>query len=295
MKILSKQSFEEIRRWIYRNARPLDLALWQYNFENGSKEAVLSILSYYQNNDGGFGNSIEPSRRSTESTPYNVWFTVRILRMIDFFDTTHPVYQGIFRYLENTEYKANFGWFFITPGSNWDSREHENAFQSIGITAILSGLILRYGDKQSNIYRMAIEYTNMLMEKLSTTKFGDMGIQGYCKLLEDIEGAGITEKFDYQYLCEKMHDAVWNKIHDKTNDFFMESPLMFVLSPSSRFYEENKKEVEAALDQIIDQMPASGVWDIPWKEASAISENWWKSFEAIEKLLLLKKFGRLAS
>lgn len=44
---------------VYRNARPLDFARWQYHFENGGKEAVLRALSYYQNKDGGFGYALE--------------------------------------------------------------------------------------------------------------------------------------------------------------------------------------------------------------------------------------------
>ena len=291
MKELSKQSFEEIRLWIYRNARPLDLALWQYYFENGSKDSVVLAISYYQNIDGGFGNTIEPSGWSAESTPYNVWFVVRILCMIDYTDTTNKVIQGMFRYLENTEYQSDFGWFFITPGRGWDDRIHENDFQSIGITAIISGYILRSADKKSRIYQRAFEYAKMLIEKLPSTKFGDMGIRGYCKLLEDIEGAGMTGEFNYDYLCRKMHEVIWNKIHDRTNEFFMHNPLAFVFSPTSRFYKENKQEVDTALDQIIDQMPTVGVWDIPWNEVSSISENWWKSFEAIAKLAQLKRFG----
>jgi hypothetical protein len=82
---------------------------------------------------------------------------------------------------------------------------------------------------------------------------------------------------------------------------FMANPLEFITSPNSRFYEENKREVEDALDIIIDQRPAGGIWSIPWEwyngdkylKAFAISENWWKSFKALEKLLLLKNFGRL--
>ena len=44
--------FEKAREFIYRNARPLDLTRFQYHFENGSKEAVMNALSYYQNADG---------------------------------------------------------------------------------------------------------------------------------------------------------------------------------------------------------------------------------------------------
>ena len=50
-------TLEKARSFIYRNARPLDLARWQFHFEGGSPEAVLNALSYYQNADGGWGES----------------------------------------------------------------------------------------------------------------------------------------------------------------------------------------------------------------------------------------------
>lgn len=52
-------TFEKARAFMYRNARPLHLARFQYHFENGSKEAVLNVLSYYQNEEGGCGHAIE--------------------------------------------------------------------------------------------------------------------------------------------------------------------------------------------------------------------------------------------
>ncbi len=306
MKTLDKQSFEEIRRWIYRNARPLDLAIWQCLFEDGSQETVLSILSYYQNDDGGFGGPIEPDNWNPESSPYKVQHVIRMLCMIDFYDVTHPVYQGIFRFLKNTGYKADFGWFFITPANDayphaswWDYPSKDNEFQSVGITAILSGFILKHGKEDQKLYQMACDFTKTLIKYLSTaSNFGDMGVKGYCRLAEDIEAAGLTEVFDYPYLCERLHTLVRGQI---LTNHFMANPLEFVPTQSSSFYDENKIEVEAALDRIIDQRPEQGVWDIPWEwyngnkypKAFAISENWWKSYEAIDKLLQLKRFGRL--
>lgn len=52
-------TFQKAKKFIYRNAKPLDLARWQYHFENGSMEAVLIALSHYQNDDGGFGHALE--------------------------------------------------------------------------------------------------------------------------------------------------------------------------------------------------------------------------------------------
>ena len=43
MKEEEKEAFDNAyhraRRFVYKNARPLELAKWQYHFENGSREA----------------------------------------------------------------------------------------------------------------------------------------------------------------------------------------------------------------------------------------------------------------
>lgn len=309
MKILDQQGYEEINKWIHRNAREIELALFQYYFENGSKEAVLKALSYYQNTDGGFGNAIDADNWNPNSTPYNAQIVIKMLRQIDFIEVSHPIYQGIFHYLEHTEHKEDYGWIFSIPSNNdyphgawWDYNVERNTYESIGTTVSLCGFILRFGDKKSNLYNMALSYTNILIEKLkSTSNLGDMGVNGYLDLLKDIEEAGLTEQFDYRYLCDKLSSLVREKIQNEPNNF-MANPLEFVLSPDSRYYEESKTEVNAALDLLIDQRPKGGVWGIPWEwyndnkypKEFAISENWWKSLKAIEKLLQLRSFGRLS-
>ena len=40
---------EKSRNFIYRNARPLDVARWRYLFENGSSDDVINALAAYQN------------------------------------------------------------------------------------------------------------------------------------------------------------------------------------------------------------------------------------------------------
>ena len=70
MKVLNKNDYQEIRTWIHRNARQLELSVWNYFFENGSREAVIDALSYYQNEDGGFGHAVEPDGWNPESSPY---------------------------------------------------------------------------------------------------------------------------------------------------------------------------------------------------------------------------------
>ncbi|WP_058302979.1 hypothetical protein [Gorillibacterium timonense] len=308
MRTVDHNAYLEIREWVHRNARPLELAVWRYFFEQGDQQSVLTELAYYQNEDGGFGKTIDPDNWNPHSTPYNAQIVIKLLRQIGFTDVKHPIYQGIFHYLETTEHQSAIGWFFTIPSNDdyphgvwWDYNPETNAYESIGTTASLAGFLLRYGDPESKLYKTAASYADMLMEKLRvTTPYGDMGVGGYCELLEDIEAAGLESQFDYELLRSKVPELVRGKIQNEPNNF-MANPLEFVLSRESLFYEENKQEVEAALDVLIDQRPANGVWDIPWQwyngdkypRAFAISENWWKSLKATEKLLQLRRFNRL--
>ncbi|MGN1346464.1 MAG: hypothetical protein ACI4V1_06740 [Eubacteriales bacterium] len=38
------ETYKKAGSFLYRNARPLDLARWQYHFENGSRAAVVTAL-----------------------------------------------------------------------------------------------------------------------------------------------------------------------------------------------------------------------------------------------------------
>ncbi len=99
MKKLTAQAILEIRLWMHRNARPVDLAVWQYHFEGGSADAVLKELTYYQNADGGFGSALEPDCWNPDSSPYTTLQAIRILLAIGCGDRNQPVIKEAFRYL----------------------------------------------------------------------------------------------------------------------------------------------------------------------------------------------------
>ena len=113
MKVLNREDYQEIRSWIHRNARQLELSVWNYFFENGSREAVIDALSYYQNEDGGFGNAVEPDVWNPESSPYATMVVTGILRRTgaaDEMGAGHPMMQGIFRYLGSGAGSDEDGW-----------------------------------------------------------------------------------------------------------------------------------------------------------------------------------------
>ncbi|MFQ7672712.1 MAG: hypothetical protein ACLRLY_09730 [Clostridium sp.] len=104
MKEEEKEAFDNAyhraRRFVYKNARPLELAKWQYHFENGSREAVLETLACYQNTDGGFGYGLEPDYWNPHSSPSQTYEATEIIWEIGMEreDADHPVIQGILEY-----------------------------------------------------------------------------------------------------------------------------------------------------------------------------------------------------
>lgn len=312
MKKLSLKDYKEIKSWMYRNARPIELALWQYYFENGSKEAVLSTLAHYQNDDGGFGHALEADSWNPNSSPYTTLRAMNILYKIDINDIKHPIMQGMFKYLESNAYCSENGWDFNIPSNDdyahapwWTYSKEENAFEGIGVTAGIINFIFINADRDSEIFAKALTLSDTIIAKLNTSdKYGDMGIGGYCVLLDAIAQVGLTSRFDYSSLMVKVKQLVYDSIERDTSQwvYYTRRPSDYINSPESIFYKDNEDIITKELDYLIDTRPQNGVWNITWSwfenyekyaKEFAISENWWKASIAIDKIIFLKRFGRV--
>jgi hypothetical protein len=65
-------SLARAERFVLLNARLIDRLRFQYLFRGGSGAAVAEALTPYANDDGGFGNALEPDLRGRESQPQPV-------------------------------------------------------------------------------------------------------------------------------------------------------------------------------------------------------------------------------
>lgn len=312
MRKLTQKEFQEIRLWMYRNARQLDLALWQYHFEGGSKQAVLSALSFYQNEDGGFGHALEADSWNPNSSPYTTLAAINILKDIGFSDKKHPILQGIFNFLESGVHCSDYGWYFSMPSNNnfahapwWTFNPEANTVESIGLTAELAGFIIKYYDEAAELYQRALKFADLLIDKLLTLDhYGDMGIGGYCILLDSIEQAGLTGRFDCNLFAERLRSLVHDSIVRDTSKwvYYSVRPSEYIASPQNRFYRDNEEIVSIELDYLLETRPPNSVWNITWSwfennerysKEFAISENWWKAEKTIQRLNFLKHFDRI--
>lgn len=316
MKILNRDSFQEVRSWIHQNARPLEMSLWNYLFEDGCQDAVIKELAYYQNADGGFAGWVEPDIWSTESSPYAAIIGIDILNQIGFLTSDrkeHPMIQGIFRYLESGVHTANEGWMFSIPSNDkyprapwWTYNEETNQVENRGITASLCAFILRWGSPASALFERATGYAHALMSIAETQEhFGETGATGMYQLLTAIKETGLTGTFPINGLDKKVTNVINQTIERDTEKWtnYTPRPSYFIKSPDSPLYQGNKEIMDTELDYLIATRPEGSVWDITWSwfdlgqnyaREFAISENWWKGIKAIEKIKLLSAFHRVS-
>ncbi len=289
-------NYLKIRNWIYRNARPVDLARWEYHFEEGSKDDVIEMLSFYQNEDGGFGNALEPDSWNPNSTPITTNTAVEILREIGHDNRKHPMIVDMLEYLESTHGKKDHKWLFSLPENNkyphapWWETEEEGTLTKFNPTASLLRFILDFGDYKSDLYKMALNEMGTLKEEVINDEDPSMH-DLIC--LESIRA----------YLDEERLNKLELDIIEKDPLKWVEytcKPSTFIKDKQHPLYKnkELKKLLIRELDELEKSLLPEGYWEISWKwdnypEEFALTKNWWRADLAIKNLLILKAFDRM--
>lgn len=301
-------TFEKAKTFIYRHARPLDLALWQFHFEKGSPDAVVRALSFYQNEDGGFGHGLEPDFLNPNSTPIATWQATQILREIGFTDKNHPMIVSILRYLESG---ADFSlthrqWDNTVPTNNeyphaiwWkDSDERQYRYNP---TAALAGFILRYADPASTVYQLGRDIAQEAVTWfLQTAPFEDQHITAcFLTLYEDLTETQ-ADYIDLSAFRKKLNEQVGVNIcrdTEKWKTSYVPKPSDFIMSQASPFYADNAETAEYECEHITENQLPDGSFPVPWQwwtdyKEFEISQNYWKAIITIKNMRYLQAFGK---
>lgn len=306
------EAVHKARKFIYRNARPVDLALWRYQFEKGNQKNVLKALAYYQNEDGGFAHGIEPDLWNSQSSPLATSTAISILSDIDFFDPADPMVQGILTYLEKTPFQTEKGWFLKVPSNNegphaawWEySKETEMSFyggMGYNPTAILAGFILKTADSSSELYQKALKIVQEAIAKIVQNGTIEMHeISCFCRLLDFLERTDdLPSQIELGVLKTHLKSAVHNGIEKDVTKWtnYVAKPSHFFRTKNSLFYLENKDVADYECEYILKTQEANGAWPITWSwdkypKEFAISSIWSQTHVIIENLLYLQGMDR---
>ena len=305
---MSNLTFEKARAFMYRNARPLDLARFQYHFENGNKENVLNALSYYQNEDGGCGHAVEADCWNPNSIPLHANTASDIIREIDFDDASHPFIQGLLRYYGSGKNFDGKHWDMMVESNNryphapwWHTDSVSTCHTNYNGTAQIAGFIIRFADRNSDVFKLGIRIANEAIEALSADEIKDMHTcTCHVRMLEFIEKGNATNLIPYEELKEKLHRSINQLIvKDKSKwGAYTCKPSQFIMSKNSEFYQDNKELADYECAFIVNTQLEDGSWDVPWTwndfpDEWAIGKNWWKGIGIVLNLLYLKGFNVL--
>jgi len=306
---LSKQQFEKARRFIYKNARSLDLYRWQYHFENGSKENVLKALSYYQNDDGGMGHALEPDVWNPDSVPIATSRATGILEEIEYYDTNSKLIKNIFAYLESEKDFIDGKWLFAVesnndyPHSQW-FHYSDSSNINYNPTIQIAGFVLKCADKNSTIYKKCKEIAlKAVSEFLDPNIKNEMHLTGcFVNFHSYCVDSDIKNSFDFIEFESILNNQIKKDICDdieKWNTNYVAKPSWYIDSSLSHFYKSNKELCEYECEFIINNMEEDGAYKVTWSwndylDKFPISANWWRSSMLIENMLYLKNFDKIS-
>ncbi|MDU4145255.1 hypothetical protein, partial [Clostridium sp.] len=240
------------KKFILKNSRPLDMARWNYLFENGSKEEVISALKAYQNDDGGFANALEPDCWNINSTPLQTWVATQIIKEINLDDKKHPIIKGILDYLSSKDEFDGHRWHGLNtvvtndnyPHAPWWSyrQKQESTYNP---TASLIGFILKYAEKDTDIYKSACELSKEAYDYFKDNFPLESMHESACfvELYDYIKECSILNLLDmkeFKRLLQKQIKQVITYDTKIWNTDYICKPSLFINSKSSDFYLENK-------------------------------------------------------
>jgi len=301
-------TFKKARAFMYRNARPLDLARFRYHFENGAQEDVLYALSFYQNADGGFGHAIEADNWNPHSIPLHANGANSIIHEIGWTDSSHPMIQKLIKWYESGACFNGKNWDIMVPSNNnyphapwWETGSTSTCHTDYNGTAQIAGFLIRYAPRESEGFRLGVRVASEAIAALDPAALNDSHTCAcYLRMAEFIEEAGCESFFPFSDLKTRLHQSVRRLIvTDKSRwGGYVCKPSQFFNTRKSEYYAENAELAEYECEFIASTQLADGSWNIPWKwdaypEEWVVAKNWWKGQVILENLLYLKGFGKL--
>ena len=282
---------ESATTFIWENARLLERAIFAYHFLNGSPTRILRVLHTYQNDDGGFGNALEPDLRAPDSQPLFVEFALRTLyecnlrapdmakRACEFLSNHADLDKGI---------PLVFPSFRHYPHPpHMDNPQVEQA--SMERLAGLVGLLYWQGISHPWL-QQAVEVCVDFIAKTSLTDTHTI-LTAFC-LVE-----ALAPKRPVDHLFSKLSDDLF-----KSSFFHLEvpvtsyglTPLTFAPTPDSYCRSIfTTVQIEAHLADLENQHQEDGGWPIYWNPPDGTSRQEWRAQRTIAALTTLRAYGKI--
>lgn len=300
---MASEKLRSIRRYLFRNARALDVARWNYHFEDGPVQDILKALACYQNTDGGFGHGLEPDIRTAGSNPMSTWAATRILREAGLPAMARLMVDRTLDYLAAT-LQDNDRWPATTPAHDdglhapWFNHQEEEAFWGWNPTIELAAFILLTGENRPALAARAEGILKEAFPKIMDPDF----IPSAHELSNIAETAAILLTIRPELLPDGFTDHLKKLIGQLVNDDsdaydsdeYIVTPEFVLDSPQSPWYPAIRDTADFYADRLESRVTPEGYWEIRWdwgdQEFPADAVRDWRGSLILQHMLYLQHF-----
>jgi hypothetical protein len=293
----NKEAYEKARAFMMSEARPLERAMFEYEFENGSARRVLEELKTFQNEDGGFGHGLEPDVRCSESSALATTIAFQTLSELN--ETDSDLVDKALNYLERTYQSEQKGWEIIPQAAEESPRAfwwEYGAFNDHwgNPNAEIAGYLIDYRTKLPD------EWVNTVVDEAIRYLQETSDLAEMHEMLCYIRLADRLTKVQYQQVESKLDQFISNCVaaNPEAREGYCAVPLQVMQSPNSRYYERFATYIPSDLDTLIEQQGEDGAWAPNWAWGR-FEEQWqqakteWKGVITLNNLRVLRSFERL--
>ena len=274
--------------FILSNARLLERHLFAFHFRQGDPDPVRAALLAYQNADGGFGNALEPDKRTASSQPIDqeialhvlddIGFDARIaVQICDFLETITTTEGGVPFVLPTVR---------DAPRAEWWDTDLEAPPASINPTASIAGLLHKYVIHHPWLDR-ATDYCWQYIEHLQIRSGHDfLCVQSFLEHVADRERAERAFERISTQLLEGGHITF-----DPSASGYVFMPLVYAPSPqnmSRRLFDA--ATIQNHLAALANKQEEDGGWPISWPAVSPACELEYRGIVTLNALKTLKAY-----
>ncbi len=286
-------------KFVLENARPLDLAVYKYFFEDESNQTVIDELSKFQNADGGFGHALEPDFFNPNSSPIATNDAIITLSRVNALDRDSDRVKGIVRYLSSHDSfdEDKKRWLFAIdsnkdyPHAIWWEKKGDG-ISKFNPSVSLAAFMVCYGNHTSLYEEIIKESFDYL--KNSGEVSGD-DVNCYLLAYELLTSNNINDIVNLDAFKDLLCKAIENCICKDISKYGVEYVPMPSTIFTGRYMEfitpEIKSLIAAEKDILGKLQMEDGGFDITWKwytpypEEYEQARSWWRPRITIEKLL----------
>ena len=286
------------KKFISDNARPLELAVYRYFFEDGSNKDVIAELSEFQNADGGFGHALEPDFFNPNSSPIATNDAIITLSRVNALDRDSDIVKGIVKYLESHDSfnEDKMRWLFAIdsnkdyPHAIWWEKKGDG-ISKLNPSVSLAAFMICYG-KQTPLYEEIIKEA---IEYLKNGEISGDDVNCYLLAYELLTSNSINDIVDLNTFKALLCNAIENCICKDIEKYGVEYVPMPSTIFTGRYTEFISTEIEpliVAEKAILGKLQMEdGGFDITWKWYTPYTDeyeqarNCWRPRITIEKLL----------